>query len=178
MVSGTKASFQFIGRLKTIHDLGDSDGAINLQDVPPAPDPGPFHHVTQVGIMVVVKMGNENGIQFIKWKIQAVHGVQRIVAGIEQQELTIDENGGGGLGTRLRKRAACAEQHDGDLVGALQFSCRFPVLFEVAGDGAAQGCFSAVALQKEQADDKNGDDKDYAAGNEVSKPKFRTLKIE
>lgn len=146
MVGGAVAFFQFIGRSKALHDLGDPGVAINRQDVPPAPDPGPFHHVTQVGIMVVVKMGDENGIQFIKWKIQAVHDVQGIVAGIEQQELTIDKNGCRGLGPRLRQRAACADQNDCDPAGALQFRYRFTVLFELVDDRAAEGSLSAVAL--------------------------------
>ena len=69
---------------------------------------------------------------------------------------SLSAQGFGGLHTaqspgsvNCRKRAARADQNDCDPAGALQFRCRFTVLFEVVDDRAAEGSLSAVALQKE-----------------------------
>jgi hypothetical protein len=113
-------------------------------------------------------MGNENGIQFFKWEIQTGHKAQRIVAGIEEQELTIDENGRAGLCSHLRNRTPRANQNGGDPVGALQFSCRFIGLILVVDDRAAEQVFIAAVLQKEYADGKNSNEYNCPADNEVS----------
>lgn len=94
--------------------------------------------------MVIVIMGNENGIQFFHWKIQVIHGAPRIVAGIEQQELTVDENGCTGLRSQLINRTACADQNGGDPVCPLQLCCRFTGLVQVVDDRAAEGSFTVA----------------------------------
>jgi hypothetical protein len=99
--------------------------------------------------MIVVKVGNEKGIQFVKWDSQSVHGAKRVVAGIEQEELTVDEDSRTSLGPHLRNRTTCTAQNGGDPIGALQGSCRFVGLVLVVDDRAAEGSFSAVSLQQE-----------------------------
>ncbi|MCK7482029.1 MAG: hypothetical protein M0C28_36395 [Candidatus Moduliflexus flocculans] len=52
--------------------------------------------------------------------------------------------------------------------GALQFRCRFTVLFEVVDDRAAEGSSAPLLCRKSRPDGKNGNEDNCTANNDVS----------
>ena len=139
-----------------------------LQTVPPPENPRPLHHVAQIGIVIVVVMGDEHRVQFVQRQIGRSHRGHRTVARIKEQELAVDKDSGAGLRAFLGKGAGDAAQNGGDPVRTLQLDGRFGGLFLIVDHDATDDSFRAVLLPKQQAYRENDNAHHCSAGDEIT----------